>query len=88
MPPPYKAIFRHGQKDYALGGHPVWQAFRSAYQMMRPPLLVGGGLLFAGYAWAFVSKHERPISIELIRFNRAEQMARLKSMLLRTARGN
>ena len=32
-----RGIFRHGQKDYYLGGHPLWQVFRSAYQMTRPP---------------------------------------------------
>jgi GT2 family glycosyltransferase len=83
-----KAIFRHGQKDYALGGHPVWQAFRSVYQITRPPILVGGAVLWAGYMWACLSRRERPISQELLKFNRAEQMTRLKSMLFRTAREN
>ena len=38
------AIFRHGQKDYYLGGHPAWQLFRSVYQLTRPPYVVGGAL--------------------------------------------
>jgi biofilm PGA synthesis N-glycosyltransferase PgaC len=76
-----KAAFRHGRKDYALGGHPLWQLFRGAYQMTRPPFVVGGAAMVAGYAWAFVTRAERPISKDLITFHRAEQMARLKSVV-------
>ena len=78
--------FRHGKKDYALGGHPLWQAFRGAYQMTRRPYVVGGCALLAGYLWALASRRKRPISNELVRFNRAEQMARLRSVLLRSDR--
>ena len=75
------SIFRHGQRDYYLGGHPVWQIFRSLYQITRPPYLIGGLCYFGGYFWAFVRRAERPVSHELMRFHRAEQMARLKAFL-------
>ena len=81
-----RAIFRHGQKDYNLGGHPVWQVFRGAYQMTRQPLIVGGLALIAGYAWAGLQRRPRPIGDELIQFNRTEQMARLWSAVGRVAR--
>ena len=73
------SIFRHGQRDYYLGGHPLWQMFRSTYQITRPPYLVGGLCLLGGYVWAMVQRVERPVSRDLIRFHRAEQMTRLKS---------
>ncbi len=73
--------FRHGSKDYFLGGHPLWQVFRSIYQMRHKPYLLGGGLLFFGYIWAFLNKVERPVSRELMRFHRNEQMQRLKKAL-------
>jgi len=76
-----RAIFRHGQKDYSLGGHPLWQLFRSAYQCSRQPYLIGGLLLMAGYSWAAARRVERPVSIELMRFHRAEQMHRLRAVL-------
>jgi GT2 family glycosyltransferase len=79
-----RAWFRHGQKDYALGGHPVWQLFRAAYQMTRRPFVIGGSALLAGYCWALLAVRNRPISSELVQFNRSEQMARLKAVLLRT----
>jgi GT2 family glycosyltransferase len=77
-----RLILRHGQKDYNLGGHPIWQIFRSAYQVTRPPYVIGGLLLLVGYFWAFLRVKERPISPELVRFNRAEQMSRLRGVFL------
>ena len=47
-----KAMFSYGQKDYYLGGSPVWQLVRSGYQTTKRPLIVGGLSLFAGYVWA------------------------------------
>jgi hypothetical protein len=80
-----KAQFRLGRQDYYLGGHPLWQLFRSCYQMTRRPYLLGGLFLLAGYGWAWITGTSRPISPELIRFHRHEQMQRLKHKLLRTS---
>lgn len=79
------AWFRHGKKDYFLGGHPVWQCFRMFYQMKNPPFVVGGLLLMLGYAWAGLSGMERLIPRDLMAFHRKEQMERLKQFLVRTA---
>jgi poly-beta-1,6-N-acetyl-D-glucosamine synthase len=72
-------LFRHGRKDYFLGGHPLWQIFRGFYQMTRSPYIIGGMCLLAGYYWALLTRIERMVSPDLIRFHRAEQMARLKA---------
>jgi glycosyltransferase involved in cell wall biosynthesis len=72
------ALYRHGKKDYNLGGHPLWQLFRCTYQATRSPYLIGGLCLLAGYSSALLRRVERPISPELVRFCRAEQMARLR----------
>jgi glycosyltransferase involved in cell wall biosynthesis len=71
------AKFRVGAQDYRLGGHPLWELFRTGYQMSRSPLLVGGLSLLAGYVWAAVCRVERSISPELTSFRRHEQMRRL-----------
>jgi hypothetical protein len=76
-------LYRHGRKDYNLGGHPLWQLFRCVYQMRRPPYLIGGLCLLAGYLSAWLRRLERPISPQLVRFSRAEQLARLRNHLLR-----
>jgi glycosyltransferase involved in cell wall biosynthesis len=36
------AMFAYGEKDYYLGGSPVWQLFRVAYRMTKKPLFIGG----------------------------------------------
>jgi glycosyltransferase involved in cell wall biosynthesis len=77
----YSALFKHGKKDYFLGGHPLWQIFRSVYQFTKRPYLIGGIMLFLGYFWAMLIRTERPISKELIKFHRGEQMQRLKKAI-------
>jgi biofilm PGA synthesis N-glycosyltransferase PgaC len=81
-----RGIFRHGQKDRYLGGHPMWQITRSGYQMTRRPYVIGGLCLLAGYFWAFARGAERPIPDDLVRFHRAEQIARLKGFFWKSRR--
>ena len=76
------ARFRFGMQDYALGGHPLWQAFRVVYQMSKRPYLLGGAMLGAGYCWAQIKRAPRPISPELVAFRRHEQLERLKKFLV------
>jgi poly-beta-1,6-N-acetyl-D-glucosamine synthase len=75
------ALFSYGEKDYYLGGSPVWQLFRVAFRLAKPPVVVGGVALLAGYVWAAVRRVERPVSPELVRFHRREQMKKLRSVL-------
>jgi glycosyltransferase involved in cell wall biosynthesis len=77
------ASFSQGVKDYAFGGHPVWELFRFAYQTTRRPILLGGLALGAGYFWAAIHRSERPIPREMVAFRRHEQMQRLKNALFR-----
>ncbi len=75
------ALFSYGQKDYYLGGSPIWQLFRVCYRSTKRPLLVGGMALLSGYCWAALKQVKRPVSRELMRFHRKEQMAKLRSIL-------
>jgi poly-beta-1,6-N-acetyl-D-glucosamine synthase len=75
------AFFKLGRQDYYLGGHPLWQLFRALFQMGRKPYFIGGVLLLLGYWWAWVKGVKRPISPELMRFHRHEQMQRLRRKL-------
>lgn len=75
------ARFKYGAKDYAIGNHPLWEAFRAVYQMSKRPWLLGGMALGLGYAWAWWNGAERPVSSELIGFHRQEQMERLKRLV-------
>lgn len=73
--------FAYGKKDYILGGHPFWEIFRCLYRMTRRPYVLGGMALFLGYTSAFLSRTERPVSHELMRFHRHEQMMKLKAIV-------
>jgi len=79
----WAARFKFGGKDYAIGNHPLWEVFRTAYQMTKRPFVIGGVALGAGYVWAWLRRAERPVSGELMRFHRREQMARLKRFFSR-----
>jgi len=72
--------FRHGSKDYYLGGHPLWQLMRGVFQMTRKPYVLGGAFLMLGYAHGFVCRVKRPLSKELINFHRSEQMERMAAI--------
>jgi glycosyltransferase involved in cell wall biosynthesis len=78
-----KSYFKLGEKDYSLGRHPLWQVCRAFYQTSRPPVILGGALLLTGYFWAMVRRIERPLPVELIPFQRREQMQRLKEFVSR-----
>jgi poly-beta-1,6-N-acetyl-D-glucosamine synthase len=75
--------FKLGEKDYRLGRHPLWQLFRSAYQMKHQPVILGGCALLAGYLWVWLRRVQRPVSAEVIAFQRREQMQRLAAFLRR-----
>jgi len=72
--------FSYGEKDYYLGGHPLWEFFRVLYRATKKPLLVGGIALCLGYISAFLRRMKRPVSDELMRFHRKEQMLKLKAI--------
>jgi glycosyltransferase involved in cell wall biosynthesis len=75
------AQFSYGEKDYYLGGHPVWELFRVAYRVTKQPYLLGGFALGLGYSWAMLRRIKRPVSNELMMFHRKEQMRKLSLIL-------
>ncbi|MFY9987691.1 MAG: glycosyltransferase family 2 protein [Chthoniobacterales bacterium] len=74
------ALFSYGEKDYYLGGSPIWQLFRVAYRMTKKPVITGGVALLFGYCSAALRRIERPVTPELIRFHRREQMKKLRAV--------
>jgi glycosyltransferase involved in cell wall biosynthesis len=77
---PIRAAFSYGQKDYYLGGSPIWQLCRGLYRMAKRPFVAGGLALLAGYSWAALSRMERPVPPELLRFHRRDQMQKLSAI--------
>ncbi len=78
---PLGASFDYGKKDYFLGGSPVWELFRVGYRMTRKPVLLGGVALLLGYCMAAVRRMDRPVSRDLMRFHRKEQMNKLRTII-------
>jgi biofilm PGA synthesis N-glycosyltransferase PgaC len=76
-----RALFSYGEKDYYLGGSPIWQLFRVAYRVAKKPVVIGGLALLSGYCWAALRRVERAVSPELMRFHRKEQMRKLRAIL-------
>lgn len=74
------SMFSYGEKDYYLGGSPLWQLFRCAYRMAKRPYIMGGLALGTGYFTAALRRMPRAVSPELMRFHRAEQMKKLKGV--------
>ena len=77
----FASSFSYGEKDYYLGGHPVWELFRVAYRMTKRPYLLDGLALGSGYLLALLRRVKRPVSDELMRFHRKEQMQKLRAIL-------
>jgi len=75
------SLFSYGEKDYYLGGHPVWELFRVAYRITKKPYLIGGLALGLGYCSALLRRTPRPVSRELMTFHRKEQILKLKAIL-------
>jgi len=75
--------FEYGKKDYYLGNHPLWQVLRIGFQLTARPYVVGGLAITAGYLFGLAAGMKRPLSPELLRFHRQEQMARLRVLVAR-----
>jgi len=73
--------FSYGEKDYYLGGHPLWEIFRVTYRITKRPYVLSGAALGLGYCWALVRRTPRPVSRELMAFHRHEQLVKLKAIL-------
>jgi glycosyltransferase involved in cell wall biosynthesis len=75
------SFFNYGRKDYYLGNHPLWELIRILYRCTKNPVLVGSLVTFSGYLTALVTRMERPVSRNLMKFHRKEEMHKLKSIL-------
>jgi biofilm PGA synthesis N-glycosyltransferase PgaC len=76
-----EALYSYGKKDYFFGGSALWEVARVAYRMAKPPLVLGGLALGAGFLSAAIRRTNRPVSAELMRFHRREQMRKLRTIL-------
>jgi poly-beta-1,6-N-acetyl-D-glucosamine synthase len=69
--------FKDGQKDYFLGNHPLWEALRVCYQLSNKPYVIRAVLLCAGYLWMFLTRYQRPVDRQFVKFRQKEQLRRI-----------
>jgi len=81
------SMFHTGEKDYFLGKDPLMQLLRVIYRMTKQPIVLGGLALLAGYVWACVRRRKRPITQELMKFRRREDLAKLSRIVRFTLQG-
>jgi biofilm PGA synthesis N-glycosyltransferase PgaC len=74
-------VFEGGRTDYTHGCDPVWQVFRSIYQMTRPPYVLGGSLFLAGFLWAMMTRTEKVVPADFVQFRKREQRRRLREFV-------
>jgi hypothetical protein len=74
------ACFHQGFQDYLQGYHPVFFIGRCGYRSLERPYLLGGLLLFAGYAYAFARREPRQVPDDFVLYLRGEQLGRLRRL--------
>jgi glycosyltransferase involved in cell wall biosynthesis len=72
------SAFSYGEKDYYLGNHPLWEICRVGYRAVKKPYLLGAIALYSGYLSALLRRMKRPVSKELMKFHRKEEMSKLR----------
>jgi hypothetical protein len=70
-----------GVRDYALGYHLVFEVFKCIGRLMEFPPVIGAAAWLFGYFGAVLSRRKRLIPDDLLRFNQAEQLERLKQAM-------
>lgn len=79
------SAFNTGRIDYMLGCDPLWQLFRSIYRLWKHrPIILHASFSLAGFLWATVTRPEKAISPDLVRFRRAEERRRLRDFFRKT----
>lgn len=73
----FQRTWQLGVREYALGYHPLFELLKCAYRCKERPFLIGGFLRFAGYAQCCLKRKQRMLPVDVLRFIRQEQMARL-----------
>lgn len=78
---PSQARFRAGIRDYTIGYHPLFELTRAVKWLAKPPYIIGGIYMMAGYLYAMLKGIERPVSDELVNYLHDEQMGRLRGVI-------
>lgn len=78
----YRTRFEGGIAEYYMEYAYLYHLARSVYLMKFEPRVVGGMLSIIGYLWAAITREPRIVPAEIVRFNRRDQMRRLRERIL------
>ena len=70
-------LVKDGTIDYVYGSHPLFLLAKSGVRLFRPPYFVGSFALLYGYVTAYLKRIPQVDDLELIRYLRSQQLARL-----------
>ncbi len=73
----WRARLASGRAAYRAGYSPIFMVARAARQSLARPILLGGGLMLAGYLEGYLRRWPKAASPELVRFIRGQQLRRL-----------
>lgn len=76
----FAASFNYGRKDHYLGNHPLWEVLRITYRMGKKPYVIAGLIIFSGYVYEALRGADRPVTAELLRFHRREEMQKMRAI--------
>jgi poly-beta-1,6-N-acetyl-D-glucosamine synthase len=71
------ARFRHGLEDYSVGYHPLFEASKCVRRVSEPPYVLGSLMRMTGYLWGGLTRQERQLPAEFIKYLRTQQVRRL-----------
>ncbi len=71
---------RSGRMEFLMGSHPVFFASKVLREIFRKPYIISSIALTWGYVKSFFKKEPRVVALELMRFIRHEQSARIKGV--------
>ena len=77
-----KEAFREGRMDYALGNHPVFEILKSIKIFPKKPFMLNSLARTSGYFLSFPQRKKRPVSSDVIRFLRRQQLSKLKDAFI------
>ncbi len=70
-------LVKDGTIDYVYGSHPLFLLVKTGVRTFRRPYFVGSFALLYGYMTAYFKKVPQVDDLELIRYIRSQQLARL-----------
>ncbi len=77
----FRRNWQLGVRDYALGGHPIFELAKCIYRISDHPPVIGAALRMSAFFWSTVTKRRRTIGFKILEAVRQEQARRLTKRL-------